>query len=142
MERHVSFLFLFLFRVYLKDVSTPQPFVTDRWSGTKLSHCYAPLSQRFHSPYISKASSFSRSLTLVILYQVLANGPPNKHITRNNAAKSSECQLEDDSPAPNRAPMGTHSEVVGDKDGSTYGGPHVCELKQPASKPWLCKPIH
>lgn len=42
-----------------------------------------------------------------------------------NAAKSSECQLEGDSPVPNRAPLGTHSEVVGDEDGSTHGGPHV-----------------
>lgn len=68
----------------------------------------------------------------------ISKWPPNKHIIRSSAAESRECQLEDDSPVPNRAPPGTHYEVVGDEEESTYGGPHVWELKQPASRPRLC----
>ena len=88
-----------------------------------------------------KQAHFQRNL-MVIHHQILANGPPNKHITRNNAAKSSECQLEDDSLVPIRTPPGTHYEAVGDRMEALMVEPRVWELKRPASQPWLCDPVH
>lgn len=56
---------------------------------------------------------------LVIFHQILASGLPNKHIIRSNVTESSKCQLEDDSPALNGAPLGTRYEVVGEEEEST-----------------------
>lgn len=56
---------------------------------------------------------------------LLANSPPNKHIIRSNVTESSRCQLENDSPVPNRTRLGTLYEVVGEEAESPEGGPHV-----------------